>query len=181
MIFGAFGIRNFGGAFEANKLFTGILAIPVGIPLVLGIVAKTPTQNSSVYTIVVGVILGIILNMLPQISWEIGTLIEIVVCLAVYFYPAFCGKRDYSAGERELFAKIETPIPESEKPEISKLYIRSIVRLFVFSMVVSGLLFGGTSLPSVGEKGGLYGVVAAVLCIVSAGGVYAVCRRFERE
>ncbi len=181
MIFGAFGIRNFGGAFEANKLFTGILAIPVGIPLVLGIVAKTPTQNSSVYTIVVGVILGIILNMLPQISWEIGTLIEIVVCLAVYFYPAFCGKRDYSAGERELFAKIETPIPESEKPEISKPYIRSIVRLFVFSMVVSGLLFGGTSLPSVGEKGGLYGVVAAVLCIVSAGGVYAVCRRFERE
>ena len=53
MILGAIGIRNFGGAFEANKLFTGILAIPVGIPLVLGIVSRKPNKNSAIYTILI--------------------------------------------------------------------------------------------------------------------------------
>ncbi|MBE6411185.1 MAG: sodium transporter [Opitutales bacterium] len=174
MILGAFGVKNFGGAFEANKLFTGILAIPIGIPLVLGIVSRAPTQNSSVATIVVGVVLGIVINMIPQISWELGTLIEMAVCLAIYYLPVLNKNRVYSESEKLIFQKIETPIPENEKPDISPEYIRSLVYLFVFSMVVAGLLFGGMSLPTVNTTGGLYGVIAGGLCVLSAGGIYLV-------
>jgi Na+/proline symporter len=174
MILGAFGVKNFGGAFEANKLFTGILAIPIGIPLVLGIVSRAPTQNSSVATIVVGVVVGIVINMIPQISWELGTLIEMAVCLAIYYFPVLNKNRVYSDSEKLIFQKIETPIPENEKPDISPAYIRSLVYLFVFSMVVAGLLFGGMSLPSVNTTGGLYGVIAGGLCVLSAGGIYLV-------
>ncbi len=173
MILGAFGIRNFGGAFEANKLFTGILAIPVGIPLVLGIVSKTPDKNSAIATIVVGVVLGLILNMVPQISWEVATLVEILACLAIYYYPLFLKNRKYSEAELLLFKKIETPIPDGEKPVVSPEYVRSLVRLFVFSMIVSGLLFGGMSIPSVSEKGGIYGVCAGAICILAAFAIYA--------
>ena len=78
------------------------------------------------------------------------------------------------AKEKLIFQKIETPIPENEKPDISPEYIRSLVYLFVFSMVVAGLLFGGMSLPTVNTTGGLYGVIAGGLCVLSAGGIYLV-------
>lgn len=174
MILGAFGVRNFGGAFEANKLFTGILAIPIGIPLVFGIISRAPTQNSSIATIVVGVVVGIVINMIPQISWELGTLIEMAVCLTIYYYPVLSKNRVYSDTEKLLFKKIETPIPENEKPDISPEYIRSLVYLFVFSMIVSGLLFAGMSLPSVNTTGGLYGVVAGIICVAMSGVIYFV-------
>ncbi len=181
MIFGAFGVRNFGGAFEANKLFSGILAIPLGIPLVLGIVSRVPDKKSSIYTIVVGVILGIVINMIPQISWEVGTLIETVVCVVIYYSPILKRNRVYSRTEIELFEKISTPIRESDKPNISPEYIRSLVILFVFSIMVSGLLFTGMSLPSIDERGGQYGGIAGVLCMLSAGVTYVLYLRVRSK
>ena len=177
MILGAFGVKNFGGAFEANKLFTGILAIPIGIPLILGIIARSPTQNSSIATIVVGVVVGLVINMIPQISWELGTLIEMAVCVAIYYYPVLSKSRVYSEAEKLLFKKIETPIPENEKPDISPAYIRSLVYLFVFSMIVAGLLFGGMSAPSIDTTGGLYGVIAGALCVLSAFAIFFVYKK----
>jgi len=192
MIMGAFVVGNFGGAFEANKIFTGLLAIPVGIPLVFGIISRKPDKNSSILSILVGVVVGLLINImpslakieclswLPDVSWEGGTLIQILACLAVYYYPELNMNRKYSAGEIELFKKIETPIPESEKPSISPEYIRSLVYLFVFSMVVAGLLFGGMSVPSLFmddsaplvKKGALYGVISGALCIALAGAIF---------
>ena len=96
------------------------------------------------------------------------------VCLAIYYLPVLNKNRVYSESEKLIFQKIETPIPENEKPDISPEYIRSLVYLFVFSMVVAGLLFGGMSLPTVNTTGGLYGVIAGGLCVLSAGGIYLV-------
>ena len=39
---GAVFVDRFGGAFEANKLFTGILAIPLAVPLVFGLLMRRP-------------------------------------------------------------------------------------------------------------------------------------------
>lgn len=169
MIFGAIGIRNFGGAFEANKLFTGILAIPVGIPLVLGIVSRYPNKTSAIYTIFIGIITGIVLNMLPSVSWEMATLIETSLCLIVYYYPSFVrSKKTMSDDEKAFFRLVETPIREEEKPVISSQYIRALFYLFVFSMVVSGILFSAISIPSIGTTGGRYGFLAGILCLLAA-------------
>lgn len=173
MIFGAIGIRNFGGAFEANKLFTGILAIPVGIPLVLGIVSRRPNKDSAIYTIVAGVVLGIVLNMLPMVSWEVATLIEIVACLLIYYYPALLHKhQQLSREETNFFRLMATPIREEDKPVISPQYIRALVYLFVFSMIASGVMFTSMSVPSLDTKGGQYGLVAGILCLVAAVAIY---------
>lgn len=169
MIFGAIGIRNFGGAFEANKLFTGVLAIPVGIPLVLGILSRRPNKNSAIYTILVGVVLGIILNMLPIVSWEVATLIEIVACLLIYYYPALLRRRENPGKDvDDFFRLLEAPIKEENKPLISPQYIRALVYLFVFSMVASGIMFTSMSFPSLDTKGGQYGLVAGILCLAAA-------------
>lgn len=169
MIFGAIGIRNFGGAFEANKLFTGILAIPVGIPLVLGILSRRPNKNSAIYTILVGVVLGIILNMLPMVSWEVATLIEIVACLLIYYYPVLLRRRENPGKDvDDFFRLLEAPIKEENKPLISPQYIRALVYLFVFSMVASGIMFTSMSFPSLDTKGGQYGLVAGILCLAAA-------------
>lgn len=169
MIFGAIGIRNFGGAFEANKLFTGVLAISVGIPLVLGILSRRPNKNSAIYTILVGVVLGIILNMLPIVSWEVATLIEIVACLLIYYYPALLRRRENPGKDvDDFFRLLEAPIKEENKPLISPQYIRALVYLFVFSMVASGIMFTSMSFPSLDTKGGQYGLVAGILCLAAA-------------
>ncbi|MCD8093642.1 MAG: sodium transporter [Bacteroides sp.] len=175
MILGAIGIRNFGGAFEANKLFTGILAIPVGIPLVLGIVSRYPNKTSAIYTILIGVIAGIVLNMLPSVSWEMATLIETALCLLVYYYPSLVrSKKIISDDEKAFFKLVETPIREEEKPVISSQYIRALFYLFVFSMVVSGVLFSAISIPSIDTTGGRYGFLAGFLCLLAAEVIFIV-------
>ena len=176
MILGAIGIRNFGGAFEANKLFTGILAIPVGIPLVLGIVSRKPNKNSAIYTILIGVVAGIVLNMLPQISWEIATLIEIILCVAIYYYPVFMKNRVYSKQEITFFELVKTPIREEDKPNISPQYVRALVYLFIFSMVVSGGLFSAMSIPSIDTTGGKYGFMAGIFCLLCTVVIYVIYR-----
>lgn len=169
MILGAIGIRNFGGAFEANKLFTGILAIPVGIPLVLGIVSRYPNKTSAINTIFVGIVAGIVLNMLPSVSWEMATLIETVLCLLIYYYPSLVrNKKMLSDDEKEFFKLVETPIREEEKPIISSQYIRALFYLFIFSMLVSGVLFSAISIPSMDTAGGCYGFGAGILCLLAA-------------
>ena len=176
MILGAIGIRNFGGAFEANKLFTGILAIQVGIPLVLGIVSRKPNKNSAIYTILIGVVAGIVLNMLPQISWEIATLIEIILCVAIYYYPVFMKNGVYSKQEITFFELVKTPIREEDKPNISPQYVRALVYLFIFSMVVSGGLFSAMSIPSIGTTGGKYGFMAGIFCLLCTVVIYVIYR-----
>lgn len=181
MILGAIGIRNFGGAFEANKLFTGILAIPVGIPLVLGILAKSPNQRSALSTIFVGVAAGVVLNLLPQLSWEWATLIETTLCLAIYYAPALRrSKRLLAAGSAEFFKLVETPIREADKPTIAPAYLKALFLLFIFSMVVAGAMFAVASLPSLAKAGGRWSLFVGLLCLAAAaviGGVYRIKQR----
>ena len=181
MILGAIGIRNFGGAFEANKLFTGILAIPVGIPLVLGILAKSPDQRSALATIFAGVAAGVVLNLLPQLSWEGATLIETLLCLVIYYAPALLrAKRPLTAEAAAFFRQIETPLRESEKPTISPAYLKALFLLFIFSMVVAGAMFAVASLPSLAEAGGRWSLSVGLLCLAAAaviGGIYRIKQR----
>ena len=169
MIGGAILIRGMGGAFEANKLFSGILAIPLGIPLILGIVSKRPGGKAAILTIFCGVATGVAINLIPSISWEIGTLLEIVLCLFVYYLPY---KAVRNPGKQEeidaFFRQIETPVREEDKPTIRPEYKRVISSLFVFSLVVAGVLFCGMSLPSIRTTGGVYSFLAGAVCIAGA-------------
>jgi hypothetical protein len=169
MIGGAILIRNFGGAFEANKLFSSILAIPLGIPLLMGILVRKPDSTASIATIFAGVISGVVLNLIPSISWEWATLIESAICFIVYFTPSLKKRSAEKEAEVENFFKlIHTPIAEEDKPKISPEYIRALVWLFVFSLATAGILFVAMSIPTIKSDGGLYSSLAGAVCIVSA-------------
>ena len=169
MIGGAVLIQGIGGAFEANKLFTGILAIPLGIPLILGIVSKRPGSPAAIITIAGGIVVGTALNLAPFLSWEIATLIEIILCLTLYYFPWPSG-RDDSGKEKldALFLRLENPVPEKDKGTIAPGYGRALGSLMAASLLVAGLLFCGMSIPSLSERSGLYSFIAGAICLAAA-------------
>lgn len=179
MIMGAVYIKHFGGAFEANKLFTGILAIPIGVPLLLGILFKKPNSLSSILTILIGVIAGIVLNTIPTISWELATIIETILCLLFYFIPAYLMTEEPQQMARTdaFFTKIKTPLTEAEKPTISQESRRSMLLLFMISAIVAGGLFISMSIPSINIYSGQLSFVSGVFCLIVAVILWIISRK----
>jgi len=164
---GALFVGGFGGAFEANKLFTGLFAIPMTLPLVLGIVLKRPQPWGALATVLVGMVLGLVLNAMPQVSWELATLIEIVACVAVFVLSGYVGEGSAAYRERvaAFFRKLATPLTEAEKPAENPVFARSMNRLYGVALAVTGGLFIAMSLPSVGETSGRFAAGAGVICL----------------
>ncbi len=172
ILLGGIFIKDFGGAFEANKLFTGIFAIPVGVPLVFGLLTKRPTPRGAVLTVVIGSVVGIVLNLMPSLlSWEMATLIETIVCFMVFFISGYSKdhRQDYLARINAFFKQINTLIAENEKPTIESRLKGALVGLFVISLALSGLLFVVVSFPSISTNSGKYSLISGVICFLSAG------------
>lgn len=167
---GALYVGGFGGAFEANKLFSGLFAIPMTIPLVLGIALKRPRPWGALGTLITGIILGLVLSVSKSISWEVATLIEIVACTSVFFLSGFIGKASaaYTLRIGKFFFKLSTPLREDEKPKVDKGFHRSMNRLYAIALAVTGLLFIGMSIPSITEISGRFSFGAGVLCALLA-------------
>jgi SSS family transporter len=183
IILGGMFVRHFGGAFEANKLFTGILAIPLGIPLIFGILVKRPNATSSILTIIIGALSGVILNAMSFISWEFATLIETAICLAVYFIPSYFLKEDEAkkAEIKSFFKQMSTPLKEEEKPVIAFEYKKALVFIFLFSLVISGGLFIGMSIPSLKMLSGILSFSAGILCEIGALAIWIYYRYVMRK
>ena len=168
VIGGAFFIGVFGGAFEANKLLTGLFAIPLVIPVVMGILFQRPKAWGAVASLIIGVATGLVLNYLPFFSWEVSTLVAIAVCLGVFFVSGYLGQR---APEQQrtidrFFARLHTPVPLGEQPTIEPAFYRSIQLLFAIALGCTGLLFVAMSLPSVGLLSGQLTLTVGVICCV---------------
>jgi uncharacterized sodium:solute symporter family permease YidK len=174
IILGAIYVKNFGGAFEANKLFTGILAIPLGFPLLLGIVFKNPNSTAAILTIIVGALSGVVLNAISGISWEWATLIETAICAVVYFVPSYIMHESdiHKTKVDDFFIQMATPIKEENKPIIAFEYKKMLSYLFIFSLLISGGLFAGMSIPSLSLLSGKLSMAAGLICILGACGIW---------
>ncbi len=169
MIIGAIYVKYFGGAFEANKLLTGLVAIPLGVPFILGIVVKRPGVFSAVLSISGGVVAGIVLNAIPAISWEWATLIETLICLVLYFVPSiFSKKKEIKYSVEQFIKKIDTPIKEKDKPIITTEYKNALLLLFSISIIVTGVLFISMSIPSLNLYSGKLSFSAGMFCLICA-------------
>ncbi|WP_046243311.1 sodium:solute symporter family protein [Hymenobacter terrenus] len=169
--FGALTVGGFGGAFEANKLFTGLFAIPMTLPLVLGVVLKRPRPAGALATVLIGMIIGLVLNATPSVSWEMATFIEIVVCVAVFLGSGLVESSDPAYRERvdKFFRRIATPLTEAEKPVEDPVFMRSMNRLYAVALAVTGGLFMVMSGPSLGQTSGKFAFGAGVICLVLSG------------
>ncbi|ODS84282.1 MAG: sodium transporter [Cytophagaceae bacterium SCN 52-12] len=167
---GALYVGGFGGAFEANKLFTGLFALPMTLPLVLGIVLKRPRPWGALATVFGGMILGLFLNSQQNLSWEMATLIEILACIAIYLVSGMIpsGDRAYIQRVEAFFTKLATPLTESEKPKVDPGFVQVMNRLYAVALVVTGLLFAAMSLPSIRVTSGQLAFGAGILCLAAA-------------
>ncbi|RCR70606.1 sodium:solute symporter family transporter [Larkinella punicea] len=167
---GALYVGGFGGAFEANKLFTGLFAIPMTLPLVLGIVLKKPQPWGAFATLIVGMGLGLILNAMPQVSWEWATFIEIVACVLVFLLSGITSVQTdaYRLRVEAFFRRLNTPLTEAEKPQENPAFMQVMNRLYAVALTVTGALFLVMSLPSLAETSGRVACGAGLLCLLLA-------------
>ena len=165
VLLGGLFIKDFGGAFEANKLFTGIFAIPIGIPLVLGIITRKPTPRGAMNTVIFGAITGIALNSFPSVlSWEMATLIETIFCLLIFYGSALqrIKNQDYLERVSLLFKRLGEKI--TDIPSIDAKFQKALSVLYITSLVVSGILFIVMGLPTINELSGALSVASGLTC-----------------
>jgi hypothetical protein len=179
---GALFVGGFGGAFEANKLFTGLFAIPMAIPLLFGLLLRKPQPWGALATVVVGISVGLVLNANPKISWEASTLIEIAVCLGVFVASGFLGNRSVAYENRVngFFLKLATPSDSlSVDPANSQLQA-AMNRLYALALVITGALFLSMSIPSIHQLSGKLAVFGGIICMVAAVGVFIYSRNIKK-
>ncbi len=179
VVVGALFIGGFGGAFEANKLFTG-LAVPLAIPLVAGVLLRGPRPWGAVACIVAGIGTGLVLNARPGVSWAAATLIEIAVAVGTLLLSGVVGRADARYRERvaAFFARLATPVLEADKPAPAPEFQRSLAQLFAVVFAIVGGLYLAMSVPSIGQLGGRLGVGVSALCVLLAFVMHRVARRF---
>ena len=167
VIVGAFYIGVFGGAFEANKLFTSLFAIPLVIPIIFGILLKAPRAWGAVASLVLGVGCGLFLNAHPEISWAVSTLAGIGVSAGVFILSGFVGKKSVHYPEKEaFFKKLNTPLQAGEIPVSDPVFFRALRVLFAVALGATGILFAGMSLPSIHDLSGQLTCGAGVVCVM---------------
>jgi len=98
-----------GGAFEVNKLLMALVGVPIVIPSVFGILWKRPNTAGVVACVVTGVVSGLVFMKALHLSWEVATIAQVAVCLAVYaaagwLFPTSARER---AGRDSLFKQLE--------------------------------------------------------------------------
>ena len=170
VISGALFVDKFGGAFEASKLFTGLFAIPLVIPVIFGVLTRKANAAGAILSLTTGVFTGLILNSLPGISWQMATFVTIVVCVVVFFASSWWTNRE--AGQQQkvetFFNRLKTPLSPEDKPAIAPDFKRALMILFIVALGAVGVLFTAISYPSVSAFGGRLAMMGGVSCLVIA-------------
>ncbi len=167
VMIGALFVGAFGGAFEANKLLSGLFAVPMVVPVVCGILFYRPKPIGAVATLVIGTAVGFVLNANKALSWETATAIELVVCLLIFWLSGFLPSpgADYDNRVTAFFRKLATPaLAVSDTPNQTAI-MRAMKQMYGLAFGITGLLFVGMGLPSFGQLSGKLAVVAGILCL----------------
>jgi Na+/proline symporter len=179
IVAGALFVGHFGGAFEANKLFTSLFAIPLAVPLLLGILLPGPRPWGTFASVLAGVGVGVYLNLHPEVSWPLATLVVIGVTIGAMLLSAAVPSRDTTYRERvsEFFRRLATPLREDETPRADPRFRYALAVLLSVALAASGLLFAGMSLLSIRELSGQLAMASGVVCLAVAGAVLYTARR----
>lgn len=174
VLVGALFIGGFGGAFEANRLFTGLFGIPMVVPLVFGVLWRGPRPAGALATVVVGIGVGLYLHAHSEVSWPVATLIEIAVSVATLWMSGLIESRDEAYRERvaTFFTRLATPIPDTDKPLEAPEFRRALALLLAFVLAAASMLYATMGARSLAEPGGLLALVAAGTCAILAGAFY---------
>lgn len=173
VIVGAMFVGRLGGAFKANLELTA-LAIPLSVPLVLGILLRRARPWGAFAAIAVGIPLGLFLKLHIGLSTPVNTLTSIVVSVGILLISGLIPSRDpaYIQRVNEFFARLARPIPEDEKPETDPAFQHALVMLFAAAFACTGTLFVSMSLFSIGQFSGWLALTAGVVSLGLSLGIY---------
>ncbi|MDO5580456.1 MAG: sodium:solute symporter family protein [Planctomycetia bacterium] len=194
IMIGSIFIEKIGGAFEANKILTGLLGVPLVVPLIFGVLFKKPSSASAIASILTGISAGLFFWYTGWFSWEIGTLIQIVSTIAVLFLLGYLlpGTSDYRAKVVRFFEPIkrtisggsgdvweisclkeDIPAAEEEMRSEEKTRILRtnafIIAVFAGSLVFCSLLFFISGFFNIKDISGQLTAGAGGLCLLFAG------------
>lgn len=172
VVFGALFVDRFGGAFEASKLFTGLFAIPLVIPVILGVLFRKANAWGAYLCLILGVSTGLVLNYLPSVSWQMATFLTILVCLLSFLGSGLFVRGEIRKDVHDFFDRLKTPVPESDKHLITPDFKQALILLFMIALGGVGVLFLGMSLPSLSNFSGQLGMAAGAACLLVAVGFY---------
>jgi solute:Na+ symporter, SSS family len=169
---GALYVDKLGGAFQANQYLTGVFSIPMIVPVIMGVIFWRPQPWGAIATLIVGIGLGVILNANKAISWEIATLTEIIVCIAVFLASGFFLSKDEAYNKRvaDFFQKLATPA--SKSAETDTAIVSSLMVLYAFAFGVTGLMFLVMGYPSISLLSGQLAFGSGVVCLIGAAVFY---------
>lgn len=172
---GAMFVGHFGGAFEANKLFASVFAVPLAVPLIFGLVWRRPTAVGALVCAVVGSAVAAWLHFSTWLRWEAATLVVVSVCFGLFWLPI--GRRtstNLDSNVGVFFQRLKRPLAAAEIPVLAPLFQRALYRLFGLSFAVAGAFFVAAGLFAWQAYSGRLALGVGLLC--SAGGL-AMIRR----
>jgi Na+/proline symporter len=165
---GALYVGKFGGAFQVNQYLSGVLSIPMIVPVIMGVIFWRPQPWGAIASLLVGIALGVVLNLIPGMRWEVATLIEIVACIGVFLASGFFLSKDvaYNNKVAAFFHKLATPAPKGE--DAGENVISGLMMLYAFAFTVTGLMFIGMGLPSRENMSGALAIASGIICLIAA-------------
>jgi SSS family transporter len=174
---GAMFVGGFGGAFEANKLFTSLFALPLAVPLVGGLLLKRPDSTGALAAVLGGAATALALHFGKWFSWEVSTLLVVLVSTALLLLASRPRRAARAETVNAFFRQLENPLPADQVPTIDPGFKRALGKLFGLSFVVSGLFFLVAGALNAALASGRLALAAGLLCLIFG----ALCHRAGRR
>lgn len=173
VVAGALFVGEVGGAFEANKLFASVFAVPLAVPLIGGLLLRRPNSLGAFLCAVGGSAIASLLHFSDTLPWEIATPLVIAVCLILFLLPSGRSPRAESAVSR-LFERLSQPLRPEDVPALEPGFGSALARLFGLSLLVAGAFFVAVGLIAIASTGGLLALGCGLGCM--GGGLLALRR-----
>lgn len=173
---GAVFVGHFGGAFEANKIFTGILAIPLAVPMIFGLLMVRQDAKGVYLVVIGGALISLTLNLGGWLSWELSTLVTIVFCIGLYLILGRI-RRSTDPEAAALLVQVETPLTPESIPQIDPGFKEALARLFGLSLFVAGAFFVLVSVFAIRDLSGQLSLACGIASIGAGAAFLLTIRR----
>jgi hypothetical protein len=191
---GALFVAGFGGAFEANKLLAGIFAVPMIIPVIVGVLMAKPQPWGALVTLFGGITLGFLLHVffvkndyfnlagpgvIEEVRWAIATLTEIAFCVGVFILSGYFKSKDRAYNDRvaAFFHKLTIPFVPIEESKNDDAFADAIKLMYGIAFGLTGLMFVIMGFPSRAMLSGQLALIAGLLCLALSGYLWYKARK----
>ncbi len=174
IVVGTSQVDRLGGAFEANKTLTGLIGVPLAVPLVVGVLWRRPKPWGAVASIALGIAAGVLFRKGAAWDWETATFGQILICLGTLGVSAIGESRNAAYAERVtlFFQRLAAPLEKGgDIVSGAARDCRPMVRLLAVAWGLGGALFVVVGLMNIALRSGRYLLTAGLCCCALTVGV----------